>query len=104
MPRLIVLRFRRLKTPRATENGANSVPSSIPTLRAVTGMASMPATGCRMKRGGNMEDLPYVVGGIGTLVGGVYVGRQKGRNAGIAAGAAIFVAFVLFMVIAGYGY
>lgn len=51
-----------------------------------------------------MDDLVYVAASLVPLVGGVFVGKRAGKKAGIATGVGLFIAVVLILVAAGYGY
>ena len=51
-----------------------------------------------------MEDMVYMIAGIIPLVSGVAVARRSGWVAGAAVGIALFIAAVVILVIAGYGY
>ena len=46
----------------------------------------------------------YMIAGIIPLVSGVAVARRSGWVAGAAVGIALFIAAVVILVIAGYGY
>jgi len=50
------------------------------------------------------EDLPYLIGAMATVLGGVFVGRQRGVLYGVLAGLAILIVVSLLLVALGFGY
>lgn len=51
-----------------------------------------------------LEDMVYMIAGIIPLVSGAAVARRSGWLAGVAVGVALFIAVVVILVVAGYGY
>ncbi len=59
---------------------------------------------CRRNGSDVLEDLVFGAAAVVPVAAGIYVGRSKGRVTGIAVGVGLFVAMVLLLVLAGYGY
>lgn len=51
-----------------------------------------------------LDDLVFGAAAVIPLIGGFYIGKRFGKLKGVAAGIGLFVALVLILVAAGYGY
>ena len=69
-----------------------------------SGAANLHVCKCSIGKGKFLEDLVFGVAAIIPLIGGVFVGKRFGMWTGVAAGVGLFVAAVLILVAAGYGY
>ncbi|MCL2714757.1 MAG: hypothetical protein FWD68_09310 [Alphaproteobacteria bacterium] len=50
------------------------------------------------------EDLPYLIAAVATVLGGIFVGRQRGVLYGFLAGLGILIVASLLLVALGFGY